>query len=436
MKTSSTVRPFVVTADGRGMTGRAGTALLAACADRVGLTGALSRLVGGCRSWSEHDPGKVVRDLVLTLADGGDALRHMRVLDGQPELFGRVASSATANRTIVALAADELVVERLSAARLAARTYTWEHGGAPPVVTAAAAAAAARLVHGTDEGTDSDGGLGWRLFVDLDATLITCWCDDRDRPRQAAPTFKKGFGTHPLMAYLDRGDGLGEALAGLLRPGNAGSNTAADHIDVFEMALAALPPLAHGVTLVVRADCAGATHEFLAYLRQAKVGFSVGFEVNEQVRKAIRALPEDAWTPTLRQNGDPRDDQRAAVAEITDLVDLKGYPTRSRLLVRREPLHPGAQQTLFDLDGVRFTAFLTDQPDTDLAALDRSHRARPRRGPHPRRQRQRRAQPALRDLRTQRRVAAAGHGRPRPHGLDPDADLGRRPARRRAADAA
>ncbi|MGH8906414.1 MAG: hypothetical protein ACRD0K_07850 [Egibacteraceae bacterium] len=97
------------------------------------------------------------------------------------------------------------------------------------------------------------------------------------------------------MAYLDRGDGLGESLAGLGRPGNAGSNTAADHIETFEMALAALPALPEGVELVVRTDGAGASRELLDYLRQAEVGFSVGFESGERVRKAIRALPDDAW---------------------------------------------------------------------------------------------------------------------------------------------
>jgi hypothetical protein len=101
------------------MTGRAGLGLLALTANRVGLTKALSEAVGGCRSWRDHDPGKVVRDIVLTLADGGDALRHLKMLEGQSELFGAVASASTANRTILALGDDELVVERLADARRA-----------------------------------------------------------------------------------------------------------------------------------------------------------------------------------------------------------------------------------------------------------------------------------------------------------------------------
>jgi Transposase DDE domain group 1 len=281
-----------VTADGRGMTGRAGLGLLARTANRIGLTRALSDAVGGCRSWRDHDPGKVVRDMVLTLADGGDALRHLKVLSGQVELFGSVASASTANRTLVALGDDELVCERLAHARRQARQWVWDAGGAPPVVTAAKAADAQDGDAGTGE--DDEDGRDWRLYLDIDATLIDCQSDDRDGRRQAAPTFKTGFGTHPLMVYLDRGDGLGESLAGLLRAGNAGSNTAVDHIEAFEMALAALPVLPDKVRLVVRADTAGCTYEFLDYLRQAGRGSRSGS------RSTRTSGQRSAVCPTLR----------------------------------------------------------------------------------------------------------------------------------------
>lgn len=78
----------------------------------------------------------------------------------------------------------------------------------------------------------------------------------------------------------------------------------------------------------------------------------------------------------IRQDGTPR--EGAAVAELTDLVDLSSWPAGSRLLVRREPLHPGAQQTFDDIDGYRFTAFLTDQSELDIAVLDARHRAQAR----------------------------------------------------------
>src|SRR5680860_1547840 len=158
-------------------------------------------------------------------------------------------------------------------ARKAARARAWHLGGAPPVVAAALAG------QRPDE----------PLCIDLDATLITAHCDDKDG---AAVTYKKGWGFHPLLAYLDRGDGLGESLGGQLRPGNAGSNTAADHSDVFEAALDQLGELPDEVRVVVRADTAGCTHGFLAYLRTAGVGFSVGYAITEAVRTAIRALDE------------------------------------------------------------------------------------------------------------------------------------------------
>lgn len=187
---------FDVTADGQGMTGRAGTALLTETADRTGLTAGLSRAVGGCRSWTRHDPGKVVRDVVVMLADGGDALRHMAVLDGQPDLFGDVASPATVNRTIVALGDDELVIKRIDTARRAARAVAWDT--APPPV----------LAQARDGQTPEE-----PLCIDFDATLITAHCDDKDG---AAATYKHGWGFHPLGCWLDRGDGTGEALAAML----------------------------------------------------------------------------------------------------------------------------------------------------------------------------------------------------------------------------
>jgi len=356
---NSTRGRFDVTADGRGMTGRAGTGLLAEVADTIGLTGGLERAVNGCRSWLDHPPGKVVRDLMLVLADGGDTLRHLATLGGDDQrvLFGDVASPATANRTIVALADDELVVERLAAARKAARRRAWRLGGAPPVVAAARA--------GTRPAEP--------LCIDLDATLVTAHSDDK---HGAAVTYKKGWGFHPLLAYLDRGDGLGESLAGMLRPGNAGANTASDHIDVFEAALDQLGRLPDTTRVVVRADTAGCTKDFLGYLRQAAVGFSVGYAVSGAVKTAIRALGDDAWTPALTQDGEVRDG--AAVAEVSDALELAQWPARARVIVRREPLHPGAQQTLDDFDGCRFTAFVTDQPGADIAVLEQRHRAHAR----------------------------------------------------------
>jgi hypothetical protein len=160
----------------------------------------------------------------------------------------------------------------------------------------------------------------------------------------------------------------------VLRPGNAGANTAADHVHVVELALEQLPrAVAEDAQVVVRTDSAGATHELTDELRAANIGFLIGFDVTEAVRAAILALPEAAWRPALRQDGEVRNG--AWVAEITDDLDLSGWPEGCRVIVRRERPHPGAQLSFTDHDRHRFLATLTDL-DGDPVELERLHRAR------------------------------------------------------------
>jgi DDE family transposase len=178
-----------------------------------------------------------------------------------------------------------------------------------------------------------------------------------------------------MLAYLD---GSREALAGVLRPGNAGANTAADQIAVLEAALAQLPRrVAAREAILVRADSAGATHQLLAFCRDGRLRFSVGFDLTEPIRAAVLALPEHAWRPTIDQDGHWRDDG-ARVAELTPALDLAGWPAGSRVIVRRERPHPGAQLSFTDHDGHRFQAILTDQPDPDIAYLEARHRGHAR----------------------------------------------------------
>jgi len=218
------------------------------------------------------------------------------------------------------------------------------------------------------------------LTIDLDATITIAHSDKAN----AAKTWKKTYGFHPLLAYLDRPDvSGGEALAGLLRPGNAGSNTAADHVTVIDMALASLPAQARprpgdpdSPAVLVRTDAAGATHAFAAAIRQRGCGFSLGFGIDETVQQAVLNVPEDGWTPAYDIGGQPRDG--AWIAEITDCVNLSAWPVGSRLIVRRERPHPGAQLRFTDADGHRFTAFLTDTAGGQLADLEVRHRAHAR----------------------------------------------------------
>ena len=195
-----------VTPDGDGLVSHGGAALLTEAADRLGLTTALSRGLAGMRERrGRHDPGRVVRDLAVMLADGGDCLADLRAMRDQEPLFGAVASDATAFRVIDAIAADPALLDALRAARARARENAWNAGATPE-----------------------------RIVIDIDATLITSH-SDKDG---AAGTFKGGFGFHPLLAYLDESR---EALAGLLRAGNAGANTAADHVEIVELALEQRP---------------------------------------------------------------------------------------------------------------------------------------------------------------------------------------------------
>jgi DDE family transposase len=335
---------FDVTADGDGLVGHAGVVLLVELADRLGLPAALDRWAGREQPGrARHRAGKVLADLAVMLADGGDCLSDLAALRDQPGLFGPVASTPTAWRALERLAgAGEQGLAWLRLARAQARRRAWQAGA---------------WVEGL-------------LVIDLDATLITAHSDKQG----AAGTYQGGFGFHPLAAWLDRGDGTGEPLAAVLRPGNAAANTAADQMEVVDLALAQLPRQARQEQpILVRADSAGATHQFIDHLRALGVRFSVGFDLDSRVRTAILALPADAWVAAIAADGGDRDG--AQVAELATLdLPAAGWPTGTRAICRRERPHPGAQLTFTDADGWRFQVFITDQPDPDLASLELRHR--------------------------------------------------------------
>ena len=349
MKVQHEGRKFTVdvTADGEGVVSHAGAALLAGTSDRIGLTEALSRGLAPMRERrGTHDPGRVVRDLAVMLASGGEHLCDLRAVRDQEPLFGAVASDATARRTVEAIARDPELLGALRGARGQARERAWGAGAEP----------------------------SGPLFVDLDATLI----EAASEKQGAAGTFKGGFGFHPMLAFLDRpADPCGgEPLAGALRPGNAGANTVADQIEVAEEALEQLPAqIAAEAEIVLRCDSAGAAHGLLEWAREGGIRFSVGFDLTEQVREAITRVPDERWHSALAQDGSKRDN--GEVAEATDLIDLSAWPEGSRLLVRRERPHPGAQLSFTDTDGHRFQAILTDRVGV-AAELERDHRARAR----------------------------------------------------------
>jgi len=219
------------------------------------------------------------------------------------------------------------------------------------------------------------------LIVDLDATLVT----SHSEKELAKPNFKRGFGFHPLCSFIDHGPrGTGEPLVMMLRPGNAGSNAAADHIVVLNGALAQLPGHRRGTRpgrkVLIRIDGAGSTHAVLDWMTSQRLSYSVGFTLPAHTPDLLELIPADVWAPALDAHDAVRDG--AWVAELTDLLNLTNWPAGMRVIVRKERPHPGAQLTITDIDGHRITAFATNTrtggPATQLPDLELRHRRRAR----------------------------------------------------------
>lgn len=336
------------------MVSHAGGRLLVETAAKIGLDVALSAAL---RPWRRgravHDPGKVILDVAVSLALGGRCPADVATLRAAPGVFGLVASDATVCRTVAALVAGDggqAGEAAIWAALATARRVAWDRGGAAA----------------------QDGV----VVIDLDASLVTT-CSAK---QGAAKTYKKTIGLHPLLGYVDHGrGGTGEPVAALLRPGNAGSNTAADHIAVLKAAVAGLPAEytrrdEHGRrNILVRCDGAGATHKLLDYLHAEGMQFSVRFTLaGPDITELATVLPAQAWTPA-------RDDPAAVaqVAEVTDDGWVQGWPPQSRLVVRREYASSGAkhrQLSICDIDGKRYTAILSNTQRLPPDRIEHRHR--------------------------------------------------------------
>jgi Transposase DDE domain group 1 len=347
-------RPKItVSADGTGLVSQAGGLLLA---EALRVTRLGQGLSGGLARWraprAVHDPGKILSDLVMMLALGGDCLADVAVLRAQPELAGPVASDPVISRLIATLAADgPRALRAVRQARAAARERAWALAGAAA--------------------PGADGSL---IPVDIDATIVLA----HSEKEKAAPTWKKTFGFHPLAAFADHGAGAaGEPLAIVLRPGNAGSNTASEHIEVTRLALAQLPRQARRRVLI-RTDSGGGTHDFLTWLSSPgrRLHYSIGMTITDDMQDAILTLPDRVWEPAYDAAGQVR--PGAWVAELTGLLDLTDWPAGMRMIVRKERPHPGAQLRFTDIDGHRFTCFATDARCGQLADLELRHRRRAR----------------------------------------------------------
>ncbi|WP_431949525.1 IS1380 family transposase [Actinacidiphila sp. bgisy167] len=338
---------------GRGVVSQAGGVLLVETIRKTGLDQAISAALTPWRKpRAVHDPGKILLDVALAVALGGDCLADVGMLRAEPAVFGPVASDPTVSRLIDTPAAGgKRALTAIRAARAHVREHVWQVAGP------AAPDAAGQVV------------------VDLDGVLVIAHSDKQD----AKPTWKKTFGHHPLMGFVDHGHGgSGEPVAGLLRPGNAGSNTAADHITAAKLALAQLPKkYRRGRQTLIRTDSGGGTHEFLDWLsaRGRWLSYSVGMTITDAIHQAVLKVPASAWTPAVEPGGDIRDG-----AWITELDGdcLKGWPKGMRLIVRKERPHPGAQLRITDADGMRLTAFATNTAGTPIAELELRHRQRAR----------------------------------------------------------
>ncbi|MCP4227122.1 MAG: IS1380 family transposase [Actinomycetia bacterium] len=331
---------------------QSGTALLAEMADRSGLTLGLSEAMGDCGiSWHTHDPGVVLTHLGVAIANGADCLADFAALGEQDELFGPVASLPTVWRAIEAVTSTELA--GIAAALGTARGRVWDAGEALDEVT-----------------------------LDFDATLVTSHSDKQD----AAPTYKRGFGFHPLGVWCDE---TNECLTAMLRAGNAGSNDAADHVVCLDQAIAALPEdyqAGHGdgddpgevrYPILARADSAGATHRFVDELVARNLDFSIGYPIDQRVRDALNLTQEDDWNPAINTDGTTRRD--AHVVELTDLVDLTSWGEGIRLIARRERPHVGAQLSAFDtIEGWRHTCHITNTTGGPIVDLELRHRGHAR----------------------------------------------------------
>lgn len=376
----------MVTTDGTGVVSHAGTALVRELAERAGLRAEYADAAGGLRRrGGGHDVGQVLVDLAVMLVDGGEAIADIAALADQPVLHGRVASPATAWRVLAGI--DESRLAKLRHARALARERAW---------LARAEVTGCALRPARAAGRDLD-----YAVLDIDATLI----EVHSEKEGASAHFKGGFGYHPMLCFLDN---TNEALAGILRSGRAGSNTAADHIQVLDLALGQLPQASRAGRILVRTDGAGFSHDFLDHLVSHDLEYSVGYAVTDDVREAITLLPEWAWQPAIDADGGHRDG--AQVADITDILTevyrlaaarrqrqrantappgshqprpqrsaRSSWPAGMRVLVRRERPHPGAQLDAFeDRDGWRYQAMATNTRVGQLAFLEARHRAHAR----------------------------------------------------------
>jgi hypothetical protein len=350
VNTTGPITKVVVSGDGKGVTGQAGTWMLGRLADRLGVARGLSQAMAGTTVRSTaHDRGTVLTQLAMMIGAGGRCVSDLATLRDQPVLFGQVASDATAWRT-VNLDVDEQRRAGMVAVRQAAVATLADRAG----------------LQAADE-----------VVLDVDATLLHLHSENK---QQAAPTFKRGFGFHPMLAFIEP---LGVPV-GVLRPGNATANDTAAHLAVVDQAIECLPAswqtghrpgddvAAVGRRIVVRTDTAGGYGKIVRGLAARNLVFYVGLKTSAARADIVAALDEDGWAQAFDADGQPR--EGAQVREVPDLVP-DWAPAGTRAIIRREEPHPGASLRLWDHNGWRHQVTLTNDlgDPVDLELIGRTH---------------------------------------------------------------
>src|SRR3984893_10771698 len=350
-------RALKVTADGTGLVGHAGAVLLRKAADQAGLTAWLSGALRKKGTSPAFDRGAVLVSLAVAIALGATSMSDIALLAHLAPVLGDAPSGPTVRRALD-LAGTPAMLDRIARARAKARAHVW------------------KLIEDTPAGfpwlTIAGKTLtGW-LVIDMDATLVTASSDKEG----AAPTWKKGYGFHPLGAWLAN---TRECLAMLLRPGNAGSNTVSDHIELLAAAIAPVPARMRS-RIMVRVDGAGASHELIDHLLKLasprrKVLFTCGWMITPADEDAIKMVPEGAWKPGTGQDGEIEEDKH--VAEVTHLMSRAGnWPDGLRWIVRR--VKPSRRQmknlTAYEKKtGWRYSITCTNIPETGIPGVPGSH---------------------------------------------------------------
>jgi hypothetical protein len=329
--------------------------------------------------------GRALVDAACALAAGATCLSDIEAMTRQVEIFGPEggASDTTMLRVLDELSgrlnSDGLPGRRLARVTAAARAKAWSriaarHRGLPAVRVAGA-----DLTRAAAAGETSARPV---VVVRLDATLIEA---DSNKVG-AAGNYKGGYGFHPLTAWCSN---VGDSLAVMLRPGNAGSFTASDHLLVLDAAIAQIPP-AYRTDVLVTIDGAGASHEVINHLtalnthaahgkRGRRVEYSIGWPVDERTLGALAELREQDWSTALDADGKP--DPEASVVDLTGLLRhgpdgdrMSGWPKDMRVIARRVPRPSGQQAKLGEDPNWRYGAFATNTALGQLQWLDARHR--------------------------------------------------------------